>query len=130
MQVLWDIEVKFFSVSQLLELALCSLFGSVSGTFTAAGLIVYFVGGKKPPAEIKPTKPILLFFLDAAGCRELGIAFLLSYGFVRMGATSGLQSSQLFILKLRSMCFWASTFLPSQAVTFNPPVVLYFRCTN
>ena len=41
MQVLWNSKVKFASVSQLLGLALCSLFESVSGPFTSPGLTVW-----------------------------------------------------------------------------------------
>ena len=76
MQVLWNNIVKFVSVSQLLGSALCSLFGSVSGPFSAPDLSVS-LGGKKektktkepkmPPVEFKPARRVLLVFLDAAG---------------------------------------------------------------
>ena len=62
MQVLWNSKMKFVSVFQLLQLALCSLFGSVSGPFTAPGLIVSLgekkkkKKEKKPPADFKPTR--------------------------------------------------------------------------
>ena len=40
MQVIWNSKLKFVSGSQLFRIALCSLFGSVSGPFTASGFIV------------------------------------------------------------------------------------------
>ena len=46
MQVLWNSKVKFVSVSQLLGLALYSLFESVSGPITAPGFIVLLWGKK------------------------------------------------------------------------------------
>ena len=46
MQVIWNSKLKFVSGSQLFRIALCSLFGSVSGPFTAPGLNVS-LGEKK-----------------------------------------------------------------------------------
>ena len=63
---LWDSKVTFVSVSQFLELALCSPFGSVSRPFVTPRLIVSLGGRKtkkgkrrerkeknKPPADFK-----------------------------------------------------------------------------
>ena len=47
MPALWDSKVTFVSVSQFLWLALCSAFGSVSGSFLSPGLIVSLGGRKK-----------------------------------------------------------------------------------
>ena len=95
MQLLSNSKVKFVSVSQLLALALWSLFGSDSSPFIAPGLIVSLWGGKKKThVDFKLAQPILLVFLAAAGWGELGFTFLPSYGFVRMGASFGRKSSQ------------------------------------
>ena len=90
--------MKFVSVSQFWELALCTPFGSISGPFTTPGLIVSLGGRKKkgkerkknkPPADFKPIEQVLLVFLDATGRGGLGFTFLPSYGFARMRARSG-----------------------------------------
>ena len=57
---------------------------------------------KKPLALFKPTKWVLLAFLDVIGTGGLGFALLPSNGFARIGARSGLQSSQFPSLQLRS----------------------------
>ena len=58
MQILWNSKVKFVSFSQLLGLALWSLFGSDSSPFTAPGLIVSL--GEKKKEKRKKKKSILL----------------------------------------------------------------------
>ena len=65
MQVRWNRNGKFVSVSQLLGLALCSLFGSVSGPFTVPGLIVSLWGRKKKnKKKKKEDKKSLLLTLN------------------------------------------------------------------
>ena len=106
MPILWDSKVTFVSVSQCWGLALCSLFGSISGPFVTASLIVSLGERKKGkkergkkknklPADFKPTERVLLVFLDATERGGLDFTFLPSYGFERMGTRSGLQYSQL-----------------------------------
>ena len=136
MQVLWNSKVKFVSVSQLLGLALWSLSASV----TVPGLIgslggVAGDGGergkKRPPADFKLAKRLLLVFLNATGRRGWASLFHPSCGFVRMWARSGPQSSQLPSLQSRSsMCCWAPTVHLCQAGAFHPPAVLPVGCTD
>ena len=57
MPATWHRKVKFASVSQLLGLALCILFKSVSGPFTAPGLIVSLGGRRKKKGRGKKIKP-------------------------------------------------------------------------
>ena len=86
---------------------------------------------KKPPADFKPTKQVLLVFLDATGRGGLGFAFLPSYGFSRKGSKSGPQSPQLPSLQASSsVCCQATTALLHQACASNLQVVLSLRCTN
>ena len=62
------------------------------------------------PADFKPIEGVLLVFLDATERGGLGFTFLPSYGFVRMGASSGPQYSQLSSLQPRySVSCWAPT---------------------
>ena len=137
MQVLWNSKLKFVSVSQLLGLALCSLLWVCLWTFHSSSSYCLTWGGKKkglkksPPTDFKPTKGVLLVFLDAPGWGGLGFPFLPSYSFARMGARLGPQSSQLPSLQPRySVRCLASTACLRQAGAFKPPVVLSLRCTN
>ena len=76
--------------------AFCLLSGSVFGLLTAPGLIVLHLGEKKPFADFKPAKTVLLDFLGAAVRWGLGsIFFSLSCGCARMEAQSRLQYSQM-----------------------------------
>ena len=96
MQLLSNSKVKFVSVSQLLALALWSLFGSDSSPFIAPGHIVSLWGGKKKThVDFKLAQPILLVFLAAAGWGGIGFTFLPSYGFAEMGVRSEPHSLQL-----------------------------------
>ena len=139
MWVLWNSKVKFVSVSQLLGLALWSLFGFVYGPFTVPGLTVSLrekkrkkknLQKKKPPDDFKPTKRVLLVFLDATGWGGLGFAFLPSYGSARMGDRSVSHCSQLPSLQPTSSMCRAPTARLCQAGAFNPPVLLSLRCTS
>ena len=87
--------MKFVSVSQLLGLALCFLSGFVSGPFTVPGLIVSLMKKKKKvgkktklPSDFKPTKRVLLVFLDDAG--RGGWALIVSLPEVLRGLGPGL----------------------------------------
>ena len=78
----------------------------------------------KPPAGFKPVQRVLLVVLDATGRGRLGFAFLLSYGFERMGTKSGPQYSQLPSLQPRSsmnrhqtLSLWALSVSQSQALS-------------
>ena len=86
MQVLWNSKVKFISVSQLWLLALCFLFGSAPGPFTAPGLIVSLGGwgGSLLHTLNLPSEFCWSSWMPQA---EEGWAFLFSlfFGFVRMG---------------------------------------------
>ena len=126
MQVRWNRNGKFVSVSQLLGLALCCISGSVSVHFITPGLIVSHMGEKRrgePPVDFKPTKRVLVVFLDATGRGKMVFAFLPSCSFVRMGSSSGLQYSQLPSLQLRSSMHCQAPIIHlHQAGVFNPPV--------
>ena len=56
MQVLWDSKMRFVSVSQMLGLTSCFLFGSFSGPFTAPGLTVSLGGKTKQNKNKNQTK--------------------------------------------------------------------------
>ena len=87
MQVLWNTKVKFVSVSQLLVLALCSLFGSVSGPFTAQVLLSHL--GKKNKKEKHPAdfKLVKWVFWSSWLQQAEGALVSLFCGFAGMGAS-------------------------------------------
>ena len=133
MQLLSNSKVKFVSVSQLLALALWSLFGSVSCPYTAQGFISYTWGKKSLllTLNMPRAKGVLLVFLDATSRGGLGFAFFFSCGSVRMGARSGLQYSRLTSFQPRlSVCCQAPTVHLCQTDTFNPPVVQWLGATH
>ena len=84
-----------------------------------------------PPADFKPANRLLLVFLNSVGRGGLGFASFFSCDFVRKGARSGLQCSQVPSLQHRpSEHYQASTVHLCQAGTFNPPHCVSVRCTD
>ena len=137
MPIVWHSKVKFVSVSQLLGLAFCSLYGSVSGPFTTPGLIVSLGGrkiekGKQQISLLLTLNPLSKFCWSSwMPQEEEGCASLFSLPVVLQGwGRSGSQYSQLPSLQPRSSMSCPTVHL-HKARAFNPPVVRgSLQCTS
>ena len=150
MQVLWDSKMRFVSVSQMLGLTSCFLFGSFSGPFTAPGLTVS-LGGKtkqnknknqtKTKTKPKQNKTSLLLTLNLPGkfcwsswmpsLRGIGLRFSPFLWFCEHRGQVWATVFTIAQLPAQVLCpLRAPTAHLLQAGTFDPPLVPSLKCTN